>query len=188
MVGRRARDMTSFVTQFEDFYAEILNDKSATPFTLQMLDKTTLTIRDHFYPLDDLYCYANGWYNPAIPRESLVNNFTWLEEVSERTCEKLSKTVPGYESLTFANIGQENRDDSAELSDMMKTGDSGAVSDKLVMGMLLHSAVKCLMRGGYQGAVCDIANCAARGCIDESEALHYTLRYTQRGESKKLTK
>ena len=44
------------------------------------------------------------------------------------------------------------------------------------------------MSGGFRGAVCDIANCAARGCIDESEAPHYTVRYTQRGECKKLTK
>ncbi len=123
-----------------------------------MPDKTTLTIRDHDYPLDDIYCYANGWYNPAIPRESLVNNFTWLEEVSERSCEKLSKTVPGYESLTLGDLGGENVDDSAELSDLIKAG-GGAVSDKLVKGMLLHAAIKCLLRG-EQGIFLFCRRCA----------------------------
>jgi len=187
-VSRRTRDVNSFIKQFEGFYAEILNVKNATPFTFKLPDETTLTVRDHVYPLDDLYCYANGWYNPPIPRESLVNNFTLLEEVSGRSCEELSKTVPGFESLAWKSMEQESEVDRVQLEDMMKTGDSAAVSDKLVKNMLVHSAVKCLLRGGFRGAVCDIANCAARGCIDESEAPHYTVRYTQRGECKKLTK
>lgn len=134
-------------SRFEGFYAEILNVKNATPFTFKLPDETTLTVRDHVYPLDDLYCYANGWYNPPIPRESLVNNFTLLEEVSGRSCEELSKTVPGFESLAWKSMEQESEVDRVQLEDMMKTGDSAAVSDKLVKNMLVHSAVKCLLRG-----------------------------------------
>ena len=39
-----------------------------------------------------------------------------------------------------------------------------------------------LSLGGGRGAVCDIANCAARGCLRGNELL-----YTQRGECQKLT-
>ena len=42
---------------------------------------------------------------------------------------------------------QESEADRVQLEDMMKTGDSAAVSDKLVKNMLVHSAVKCLLRG-----------------------------------------
>jgi hypothetical protein len=41
----------------------------------------------------------------------------------------------------------------------------------------LHAA------GGGRGALCDIADCVARACLDDANVL----RYTQRGECDKLT-
>lgn len=37
---------------------------------------TEVTIRDHAYPLDDVYCYVNGWYD--LPRQKLISDFDYV--------------------------------------------------------------------------------------------------------------
>ena len=32
------------------------------------------------YPLDDMYCWVNGWYD--LDREAAVNNYTYLSEAA----------------------------------------------------------------------------------------------------------
>ena len=49
---------------------------------------------------DDLYCFVNGWYSFAN-RAEVVNNYTYLEHLSDSECDRLAKIVPGYANITF---------------------------------------------------------------------------------------
>eukprot|EP00439_Symbiodinium_sp_Y106_P021725 s4312_g2.t1 len=49
------------------------------------------------------------------------------------------------------------------------------VDQSLVDGMKFHAAAKCVLAGG-KGAVCDIANCAMRGCLSLDGAVGYAAR------------
>jgi len=183
-IARHMRDSMIFVKTFEEAYNGYMNGPQATPFALRFPDNRTLIIRDHDYPLDDAYCFLNGWYD--LPRAELVSNFSYLEEVSDRYCDHLAKTFPGYWNITMADLFHESESDEAFLRDIQKNGaDVGYATPSLVDGMYLHAAAKCLMRGGHRGAVCDIANCAARACFGASPG---ELLYTARGECEKLTK
>ena len=118
----------------------------ATPFALRLPDNRTLIIRDHLYPLDDLYCYVNGWY--SLPRHEVVNNFSYLEEVSNRWCDHLAEIVPGYYNITLTEFIKESKADEAFLENLMKNGaDTGYVPQSVIDGMYLHAATKCVMRG-----------------------------------------
>jgi len=186
-IARRTRSPIHFVQTYEDAYKGFMNGPQATPFTLRFPDNRTLIIRDHTYPLDDTYCFLNGWYDfPRAARAELVSNFSYLEEVSDRYCDHLAKTFPGYWNITMADLWTESTSDEAFLHDIQKNGaDIGYATPSFVDGMYLHAAAKCVMRGGHRGAVCDIANCAARACFGASPG---ELLYTARGECEKLTK
>ena len=162
--------------RFEKAYSLFLNADFATPFTLKLFDNRSLVIRDHVYPLDDLYCFVNGWYN--LPsRGEVINNFTYLEELSDKHCNYLEKVVPGYFKLSFDDLTNESTVDETDLEDLMKQGgNEGYVPEWVVNGMLLHAAVKCVFRGGNRGAVCDSANCAQRACMGTDDVLKYTVR------------
>lgn len=183
-IARRTRDPMLFPKTFEAEYKEFMTGPQATPFAIRFPDNRTLIIRDHSYPLDDTYCFVNGWYD--LPRAELVSNFSYLEEVSDRYCDHLSKTVPGYWNISMADLFKESKADEAFLYDIQKNGaDVGYATPSFVDGMILHAAAKCVLRGGHRGAVCDIANCAARACFHASPG---ELLYTARGECEKLTK
>ena len=123
-----------------------MNGPLATPFALRFPDNRTLIIRDHSYPLDDAYCFVNGWYD--LPRAELVNNFSYLEEVSDRYCDHLAKTFPGYWNTTMADLFKEGESDEAFLLDIQKNGaDVGYATPSFVDGMYLHAVAKCVMRG-----------------------------------------
>jgi len=182
-LGRRNREAKSFAKEFEPMYQKYLPDgpiKPKTEVTLKFLENQSLTIRDHLYPLDDLYCYVNGWY--SLDRDQLLNNFTYLEEMSEKSCKHLEETMPHYHKVSMQTMLMESAVDGGVLFEIMNGPTSGQVPDHIVHGMYVHAAAKCLLRGGGRGAVCDIANCAARGCLRGNELL-----YTQRGECQKLT-
>ena len=132
--------------RFEDEYRKFVNGPLATPFALRFPDNRTLIIRDHSYPLDDAYCFVNGWYD--LPRAELVNNFSYLEEVSDRYCDHLAKTFPGYWNTTMADLFKESDSDAAFLRDIQQNGaDVGYATPSFVHGMYLHAAAKCVMRG-----------------------------------------
>ena len=129
-----------------DQYATYINVPWATPFALRLPDNRTLIIRDHIYPLDDLYCYVNGWY--SLPRHEVVNNFSYLEEVSNRFCDHLAEIVPGYHNISLMDLVKESKADEAFLENLMKNGaDTGYVPQSVIDGMYLHAATKCVMRG-----------------------------------------
>ena len=113
---------------------------------LDFLTIATLIIRDHTYPLDDLYCYVNGWY--SLPRHEIVNNFSYLEEVSNRFCDHLAEIVPGYHNISLTEFVKESNGDEKVLENLMKKGaDTGYVPQSVIDGMYLHAATKCVMRG-----------------------------------------
>eukprot|EP00438_Fugacium_kawagutii_P004619 Skav229010 [mRNA] locus=scaffold127:423241:430190:- [translate_table: standard] len=172
---------------WEKDFASYLNVSWATPVALHLPDNRTLVIRDHHYPLDDLYCYVNGWYN--LPnRAEVLTNFSYLEELSDTWCDHLAKIVPGYYNLSMADLKAESLSDEAVLENLMNSGTgAGYVPQSVIDGMYLHAAAKCVMRGrGNRGAVCDLALCAGRGCFATPTSSE--LLYTQRGECEKVTK
>ena len=140
------------------------------PVTVQFFDNRSLTIRDHSYPLDDIYCYVNDWFaKDDIAR--LLTNFSYLEEASRAFCRNLEPLVPKFHQVSMAKLLEEAQHDEEFLEKIMKQG-GGMITEEVVNGMLLHAAAKCKMAG--DGAICDIANCALRGCI-QGESLGYTV-------------
>ena len=137
------------LSRFENDYATWLNVTWATPFAFRFPDNRTLIIRDHVYPLDDVYCFLNGWYKYTTEgRTELLNNWTYLEEVSDAWCHHLEKTMPGYYNISMVDLLKESKDDENFLEALMKNGsDSGYVPQSVVDGMYLHAASKCVMRG-----------------------------------------
>ena len=123
---------------------DFLNEPQATPYTLKLFDDRSLTIRDHFYPLDDLYCFVNGWY--SLDRAATVQNFTYLEEVSEESCKHLAEIVPGYHNLSMQDMFTEATSDQTFLWNLEQLG-GGLVTEEVVNGMYLHAAAKCLLGG-----------------------------------------
>ena len=177
-VSQRKRSVLNFAFMFQALYSAY-NVSGGTPFALRLPDNRTLIIRDHTYPLDDLYCYVNGWY--SLPRHEIVNNFSYLEEVSNRFCDHLAEIVPGYHNISLMEFHNESDGDEKVLENLMKNGaDTGYVPQSVIDGMYLHAATKCVMRGHNRGAVCDLANCAARGCLSSPSSSQ--LLYTARGE------
>ncbi|CAK9037883.1 Uncharacterized protein SCF082_LOCUS22362 [Durusdinium trenchii] len=132
-VSRQTRDIDTFVKTWELDYLMVMNMPSP-PYTLKLPDQRTLTIRDHNYPLDDLYCFANGWYsNSDSQREEFFKNFSYLEEVSEKSCNELQKKVPGFNKLSMKDMAEESDYDNHFLLDLAKKGGNLALSSDRVM-------------------------------------------------------
>eukprot|EP00438_Fugacium_kawagutii_P019563 Skav218429 [mRNA] locus=scaffold420:236554:238607:- [translate_table: standard] len=184
-IMRRLGTAIPYATQFNGYYTAVLNVSWATPFTLQLYDGRSVTIRQHNYPLDDLYCFVNGWY--SFPdRAKVVQNYTYLEELSDSWCKHLSTIVPGFDDISFSEFRNESVNDEQFLEDLQKDGATfGRVPKSVVDGMYLHAAAKCRMRGPKGGAVCDIADCAAQGCFTNPQSTE--LLYTVRGECQSVT-
>ncbi|CAL1166151.1 unnamed protein product, partial [Cladocopium goreaui] len=187
-VSRKSRDIIPYIQilgeRYESDLADRMNRDTASPVTLTFSDGRTLRTRDHGYPLDDVYCFVNGWYKPPDhPDRRALMNFSYLEEVSDKACSHLEKILPEYHSLSASSLSDESTIDEATIDVAVATSGLLHVPDIVVRGMMVHAAVKCVMRGGGRGAVCDIANCAARACLDDANHV----LYTQRGECKKMT-
>ena len=119
----------------------------AIPVTLTLPDNHSLTIRDHAYPLDDLYCFVNGWYSMPGDRHALMN-FSYLEEVSDKFCDQLEKTMPEYHKLSASSFFAESEGDEHMLEVAVNSSGRWHVPETVVHGMQVHAAVKCVMRGG----------------------------------------
>ncbi|CAK9023117.1 unnamed protein product [Durusdinium trenchii] len=181
-ISRRTGHVKNVLLTHEPYYVKFLNSSTSTPFTFRLFDGRTLVVRDHDLPLDDLFCYVNGLYD--LPRSKIVNNFTFLEEVSEKWCKTFEETLPNYFGISMADNANEYRESEAFLLNLQKNGaTSGEVPQWVVNNLYLHGAVKCVLRGGNRGAVCEPANCAARACFGEDKS---TLLYTARGECERV--
>ncbi|CAE7198444.1 unnamed protein product [Symbiodinium natans] len=89
-VAHRLQNMTIFATTFSAGYAMYLNANPLVddgPKTFRLPGGQMVTIRDHFYPLDDVYCFVNGWYN--LNRDQALHNHSYLLEVSRQSCAPL---------------------------------------------------------------------------------------------------
>mmetsp|Transcript_105641 Transcript_105641/g.251893 ORF Transcript_105641/g.251893 Transcript_105641/m.251893 type:complete len:281 (+) Transcript_105641:74-916(+) len=166
---RRKEDCRSFAASFQKVYDFII-PRTNTTTTLRLPDGRSLALRDKHYPLDDMYCWVNGWYD--LDREAAVNNYTYLSEVSAAACRSLEQTVPNYSGISMQMMYDESDIDNRQILNMVSKNADGNVSQAIVDGMRLHAATKCLMSGG-RGGLCDIANCAMRGCRLNSDTLGY---------------
>lgn len=134
--------------RYESDLADKMNRDTASPVTLTFSDGRTLRTRDHGYPLDDVYCFVNGWYkSPDHPDRRALMNFSYLEEVSDKACSHLEKILPEYHSLSASNLSHESTIDEATLAVAVATSGLVHVPDMVVRGMIVHAAVKCVMRG-----------------------------------------
>ena len=110
--------VSSWPRRHEPYYVKFLNSSTSTPFTFRLFDGRTLVVRDHDLPLDDLFCYVNGLYD--LPRSKIVNNFTFLEEVSEKWCKTFEETLPNYFGISMADNANEYRESEAFLLNLQK--------------------------------------------------------------------
>ncbi|CAJ1405553.1 unnamed protein product [Effrenium voratum] len=128
-----------FLELTKEVYNQTLNLPIDVPKTLLFADGSRVTIRDHAYPLDDVYCYVNGWYD--LPRQKLISDFDYVVHISEEFCKGL---LPSYPNLTFANYLEETQVDSvALLEDVWHKGPTVYVNQSVVEGMRQHAAAKC---------------------------------------------
>ena len=124
------------------------NPDQSSPVTLTFSDGRTLRTRDHHFPLDDVYCLVNGWYYPSDhPERQALMNFSYLEEVSDKACSHLEKVLPEYHSLSPSNLSDESNFDEVTIDIAVATSGKLHIPDKVVRGMMVHAAVKCVMRG-----------------------------------------
>ena len=70
------------------------NHKQETPERERERERDETKSQHESYSQDDLYCYVNGWYS-FKNRAQVVNNFTYLEEISDTWCTHLANIVPG---------------------------------------------------------------------------------------------
>ncbi|OLP89308.1 hypothetical protein AK812_SmicGene29241 [Symbiodinium microadriaticum] len=110
-------------------------------------DGSSLAIRDSVYPLDDIYCWVNGWYYASYEtRKALVNNFTYLEEVSEPFCRSLEESVPNYHRISIDDATDETAHDMKALEQMWAApGAVAQINQTVVEGMKVHAAFKSLL-------------------------------------------
>ncbi|CAE6970847.1 unnamed protein product [Symbiodinium natans] len=171
-VARRSGSMVGFAAMGDAMYSRYLPvPKLMGPKRVQLPGGSQITIRDHIYPFDDLYCYAMGWY--GLDRYQAVHNITYAEEVSKQSCGSLEKS---YQNISMKEMMDRADSDAAELAwKVWSASPLPEVSQSLIDGMRLHAAAKCALSNGH-GAICDVANCAERGCLLPEGTVGYTLR------------
>ncbi|CAJ1337870.1 unnamed protein product [Effrenium voratum] len=185
-LSRRSKNMMVFVLTYEVGYIPVLAGPWATEKALFFEDGRRMTLRDHDMPLDDAYCFVNGWYN--LPRAQVVKNFTFLEEVSEAACKDLEKKVPNYHSITLSDIYAEADQSQAILVELMASSSPVVYANQTLLdNMYFHAATKCALGGrfgfciawpgccwlgqrlqaflAHSGKQAKIGQCAARGVL-----------------------
>ena len=151
----------------EPAYQTHLLEANATSKILVLPDGSTLTIRDHSYPQDDLYCFINGWYQ--LDRVRTANDYADVEEVSQTSCNALQARAPNYDNVSMDTMNAAAGGVAVEqLLELLSDSDSeGEVQQSTLDGLRVLAAGKCLMSN--MGPVCDITNCARRGCLDGTQ-------------------
>ncbi|OLP94009.1 hypothetical protein AK812_SmicGene24043 [Symbiodinium microadriaticum] len=158
---RRKEDCRSFAASFQKVYDFII-PRTNTTTTLRLPDGRSLALRDkHPGPAEE-----------EEEEEEEQQEEEEEEEVSAAACRSLEQTVPNYSGISMQMMYDESDIDNRQLLKMVSKNADGNVSQAIVDGMRLHAASKCLMSGG-RGGLCDIANCAMRGCRLNSDTLGY---------------
>ena len=173
--SREERNVSGFVEYFKGMFKSVLDTPQPTPFTFILPNGGRLVTRDHSYPYDDVFCLVNEFYQ--IPRHLLVSNFSFLEEVSEKSCKDVETVVPNYHNLSINDLNDGTRSNNKMLAQMEHSKSGIAYLDQsVIQAAYKQLAVNCLMRGGGRGAVCNVANCAARGCMRPDGVMLYSSR------------
>ncbi|CAK9057387.1 unnamed protein product [Durusdinium trenchii] len=151
----------------------------ATPKTLRFPNGSLLTIRDYTYPIVDIYCYLNGYYD--MPRKRLVKDYDYVEKISEAQCASVEWQ---NSDLSMQGMFAQYLHESEILASLMTEKGISDVNQSLVNSIQSHFVVKCLLGRGH-GAICDIPECSWRGCVSRAGG-EVIVKYTSLGECPEL--
>lgn len=144
-ISRQRKTVRNFVDTWWPIYQDVLTRPEATRFTFRFPDGRSLTTRDHHSPLDDVDCFVNGWL--ALPRGQVVNNFTFLEEVSKAFCADLERSLPEYHRISINDLHLETQADNASFQDLWVLGRPNLGQFDAIVNKLCKN-----MRGCYSAA------------------------------------
>ncbi|CAK9080328.1 Histone-lysine N-methyltransferase EHMT1 [Durusdinium trenchii] len=153
--------------------------KNATPKTLRFPNGSLLTIRDYVDPIVDIYCHLNGYYD--MPRQKLVNDYDYVEKISEAQCASVEWQTS---DLSMQRLHDKYYHEADILAGLMAETGISDVNQSLVDSLQAHFVVKCLLGRG-KGALCDIPECAWRGCVSHAGS-EVIVKYTSLGECPEL--
>jgi len=169
---RKLRDMHPYFEVYQKETAVPIF-KNATPKTLRFPDGSLLTVRDYTYPMVDMYCYLNGYYD--MDRKKLVNDYEYLEKISEAQCASVEWQ---NSDLSMQGMFSQYLHESDILALLMAEKGISDVNQSLVDSLESHFVMKCLLGRGH-GAICDIPECAWRGCVTHVSRLDGTTNVTE---------
>lgn len=113
----------------------------------------TLTTQLRTWPLEDVYCAANGWMN--LPSH-VVTNRTELEKVASLHCQALFTEHPEFTAMSMREVLVLTAKNAQELA----WSALGKSLGPTIADLKGHAISRCLL-GGLE---CDIANCAMNFC------------------------
>ena len=161
--------------------------KNARPKTLRFPNGSLLTLREYDSPMLDIYCYMKGYYD--MDREKLVNDFDYLEKISEAQC-----ASAGWQNseLSLQDVHDLYLRETEILALLMAEKGISDVNQSLVDTLEAHFVVKCLLGRG-RGAICDVPECSWRTCVTRGsrfdgtkEVTETIVKYTSLNECPKL--
>ena len=184
---RKLRDMQPYFEVYQQEFAAVPILKNATPKTLRFPDGSLLTVRDYVYPMVDIYCYLNGYFD--MDRKKLVHDYDYVEKVSEAQCANVEWQ---NSDLSMQGMNSQYLHETEILALLMAEKGISDVNQSLVDSLQAHFVMKCLLGRGL-GAICDIPECAWRGCITRvsrtdgtKDATETIVKYTDLNECPKL--
>ncbi len=171
-VCRKLRDMQPY---FEVYQQETPNRvfKNATPKTLRFPNGSLLTLREYDSPMLDIYCYMKGYYD--MDREKLVNDFDYLEKISEAQC---ASAEWQNSELSLQDVHDLYLRETEILALLMAEKGISDVNQSLVDTLEAHFVVKCLLGRG-RGAICDVPECSWRTCVTRGSRFDGTKEVTE---------
>jgi len=168
-------------TQNMQLYTDEMQQFNLASFRKQrrlVLGSISLALRDYTKPQVDIYCFANGLYN--FSQTEVLSSFEQLQTASEQTCKSLEMEMPNYHSLSMFDFFKASAAEELALSSLngfLASSEPQYVTldGELLQSMRVQAAVKCLLSSGPGGpALCDLAYCARRGCVNEQNEVRYT--------------
>ncbi|CAL1172038.1 unnamed protein product [Cladocopium goreaui] len=161
--------------------------KNATPKTLRFPNGSLLTLRDYVYPMVGIYCYLNGYYD--MDRKKLVNDYEYVEKISEAQCASVEWQ---NSDLSMQGMFVQYLHESEIFALPMAEKGISDVNQSLVDSLEAHFVVKCLLGRSHE-AICDIPECAWRGCVTHvsridgtKDATETIVKYTSLNECPEL--
>ena len=130
--------------------------------------KSLTNVRDYH----DLFCALNGLFN--VSRSAALDDFEYLEQVSEERCLSVQSKVWNYFGLSINTLLWDPYPLSDALIEIL-TSDKPVVHLNQSFVDMFHyeAAVQCRL-GDDQGALCVMAYCALRGCMGPDGAVGQT--------------